>query len=136
MNTDKWTIVHHTKAPQSLQELFPKAVSHDGVNKVYVAYDPGFSTLDLADIDDQQVVLAQAAQALVKETPITLTPSQAQNLFMTPHHRLWCSRYEDDMGLLAQDYESVTGTPMPEGFTPEQGRELVFNMFSGAGVEP
>lgn len=130
MNTDKWTIVHKTKAPESLQSRFPMAVSHDGVNKVYVAWDESLEAVDLSPINDESTLLTSAAKALVDETAILLRPEQAQFLFLTPHHRLWCGRYEEDLELLREDYAAVTGKTMPEGFDPKDGRELIYAIFA------
>jgi len=106
MNLNLWTICNHSIAPESLTTAFPHAVCHDSTNLVFVASDPEFNTLDLSQETDN--LLPLAASALVNNQPITLTPSQAQALFATPHHRLWCGRYEDKISL-EEDYQAVFG---------------------------
>jgi hypothetical protein len=97
MNLALWTICNQSIAPESLTTAFPHAVCHDSTNLVFVASDPDFPTLDLSG--ETENLLPMAASALVNNQPITLTPSQAQALFATPHHRLWCARYEDKIEL-------------------------------------
>jgi hypothetical protein len=106
MNLNLWTICNANIAPESLTTMFPSAVCHDSTNLVFVASDPDFPTLDLSGETDN--LLPLAASALVNNQPITLTPSQAQTLFATPHHRLWCGRYEDKISL-EEDYQAVFG---------------------------
>jgi hypothetical protein len=111
MNLNLWTICNATIAPESLTAMFPNAVCHDSTNLVYVASDPEFPTLDLSQETDN--LLPMAASALVNSQAITLTPSQAQALFATPHHRLWCGRYEN-MDTLQADYVVVFGSELDE----------------------
>jgi hypothetical protein len=106
MNLALWTICNQSIAPESLTTAFPHAVSHDSTNLVFVASDPDFPALDLSQETDN--LLPMAASALVNNQPITLTPEQAQTLFATPHHRLWCGRYEDKISL-EEDYQAVFG---------------------------
>jgi len=106
MNLNLWTICNQSIAPDSLTDMFPNAVCHDSTNLVFVASDPEFPTLDLSGETDN--LLPLAASALVNNQPITLTPEQAQALFATPHHRLWCGRYEDKLSL-EEDYQAVFG---------------------------
>jgi hypothetical protein len=137
MNLALWTIVHHNKAPESLTTIFPHAVCHDSTNLVFVASDPDFPTLDLSGETDN--LLPLAASALVNNQPITLTPEQAQALFSTPHHRLWCGRYEDKISL-EEDYQAVFGAGVDRRKTLEVLNDLARNsilaMFSGTDNTP
>jgi hypothetical protein len=131
MNLALWTIVHQSIAPESLTAMFPSAVCHDCTNLVFVASDPEFDTLDLSG--EIENLLPMAASALVNSQAITLTPSQAQALFATPHHKLWCGRYEDKE-VLEKDYEAVFGVGVDRrktlGFLNDFARNSIVAMFS------
>jgi hypothetical protein len=133
MNLALWTICNQSIAPESLTTMFPNAVCHDSTNLVFVASDPDFPTLDLSQETDN--LLPIAASALVNNQPITLTPEQAQTLFATPHHRLWCGRYEDKISL-EEDYQDVFGIGIDRRKSLEVLNDLARNsilaMFSGA----
>jgi hypothetical protein len=133
MNLNLWTIVHHSIAPESLTTMFPNAVCHDSTNLVFVASDPDFPTLDLSG--ETENLLPMAASALVNSQAITLTPEQAQALFATPHHRLWCGRYED-MDTLQADYVVVFGSELDETdleVANADARASIVAMFSNSG---
>jgi hypothetical protein len=133
MNLNLWTICNATIAPESLTDMFPNAVCHDNTNLVFVASDPDFPTLDLSR--ETENLLPMAASALVNNQPITLTPEQAQALFATPHHRLWCGRYEDKVSL-EEDHQAVFGVGVdrrkPLEVLNDLARNSILAMFSGA----
>jgi hypothetical protein len=133
MNLALWTICNRSIAPESLTDMFPHAVCHDSTNLVFVATDPDFPTLDLSGETDN--LLPMAASALVNNQPITLTPEQAQALFATPHHRLWCGRYEDKVEL-ETDYQTVFGIGVDRRKSLEVlnalARNSILAMFRGA----
>jgi hypothetical protein len=137
LNNNLWTICNQSIAPESLTTAFPHAVCHDSTNLVFVASDPDFPTLDLSQEIDK--LLPLAASALVNNQPITLTPEQAQALFATPHHRLWCGRYEDKISL-EEDHQAVFGVGVDGRKSLEVLNDLARNsilaMFSGADNAP
>jgi hypothetical protein len=133
MKLNLWTICNANIAPESLTTMFPNAVCHDSTNLVFVASDPDFTTLDLSQ--ETENLLPLAASALVNNQPITLTSEQAQALFATPHHRLWCGRYEDKISL-EEDYQTVFGVGVDRRKSLEVlndlARSSILDMFSGA----
>jgi hypothetical protein len=137
MNLNLWTICNQSIAPESLTTAFPHAVCHDSTNLVFVASDPDFPTLDLSG--ETENLLPLAASALVNNQPITLTPEQAQALFTTPHHRLWCGRYEDKLAL-EEDYQAVFGAGVDRRKSLEVlnalARNSILAMFSGTDNTP
>jgi hypothetical protein len=101
----------HLTEDHELSQRFPNAVSHDGVNTLFV--DVPSDTTDLFflpnDIELEELVMVAGGFLVSQDTnPMLGTIDQFKKLFDTPHHRLWCGNYEDKE-VLEKDHELVFG---------------------------
>ena len=105
-----WTIhkTAHTLVEGSdawkLAQLWPSAVSHDGVNTIFVgSLEDAIDPFVLPTVDEvgeplpDQLIVLLAAQHLLgdSERGMQLTKAQAETLFAQSIHRVWCARYEE-----------------------------------------
>ena len=131
MNTNFWCMYKVNDMSEQavwLRTKHPNAVSHDGVNSLFVSIPEnteGMFTLPQTDID---TMVMTAAAFLYKETAgMLLTKAQAETLFRHPAHRLWCARYEEDqMDLFESDYNDNRDYAVAMGSTswPEFSEDL------------
>lgn len=88
-----------------LSQRFPKAISHDTTNTVFVTcLENAIQPYKLPDIDENGEWLSADRQALLaavwlygqSNSAMHLTKQQAMMLFTHPAHHLWCAKYEED----------------------------------------
>lgn len=127
--------------PMVLQ--WPNAVSHDGVNTVFVE-----APSDLTDcfvyegpeyaegVDPLSQMILTVGSFLVSQTdtPLVAPKSILEALFNTPHHHIWCKSH-DSLEAFQSDYEAVFGAPMDTtGKTLEEAqveaKEMIKQMVS------
>lgn len=85
---------------------YPKAVSHDGSNTVFVEAPsdlngcyivPGSFGMETPE-EKLAALIMDVGNFLVNQTeqPLVASKDQLETLFHTPHHRLWCAAYESE----------------------------------------
>ena len=104
-----WSIYKTAHLSHELAARFPHAVSHDGTNTVFVDAPTDQSNAFIVpaylELPELTFVVGKFLASQV-DTPLIATREQLVTLFNTPHHRLWCAKYEDVDSLQA-DYEAV-----------------------------
>jgi hypothetical protein len=124
-------------------------VSHDTVNRVYAHAPPDELLVGLeekllfddvlAEDDRPAAILAMIAQAaafMTSSTANVLTgePWTFKAMYATPHHRIWCARYEDkNTSQFEDDFLAVFGV-VAGATTTAQASTMIKQYF--IGIQP
>jgi len=118
MSNPLWSMYKNDSLPEDLSSRFPNAVCHDGTNTVYVTTPKDTEGAYIVpEVDpetgeplslEQLIVMVGGYLATQTEVPLIASKSQLIQLFSTPHHRLWCAKY-DNKDTLEADYKTALG---------------------------
>ena len=111
---------------------YPQAVSHDGINTVFVeapsdltdcfVYE-GSDYVEGSDLLIQMILTVGSFLVSQTDTPLVAPKVILETLFKTPHHRIWCKSHES-LEAFQSDYEAVFGSPLDvTGKTFEEAQE-------------